>query len=83
MHSVADVQSVPLVRRGGFNTGFIVRAAHATKLKQLGYQSLTEVYIELNPSLCEPSRFGRDGVRGALRQFLAEPSTRLAEVSLF
>ncbi|CAN1519964.1 hypothetical protein MCEGE10_01059 [Flavobacteriaceae bacterium] len=31
MHSVADVQSVPLVRRGGFNTGFIVRAAHATK----------------------------------------------------
>ena len=48
------------------------------RLKQRGYQSLTEVYIELNPSLCEPSRSGRDGVRGALRQFLAEPSTRLA-----
>ena len=47
------------------------------RLKQIGYQSLTEDYIELNPSLCEPSRFGRDGVRGALRQFLAEPSTRL------
>jgi hypothetical protein len=24
------------------------------RLKQRGYQSLTDVYIELNPSLCEP-----------------------------
>ncbi|WP_394336497.1 hypothetical protein [Flavobacterium macacae] len=24
------------------------------RLKQRGYQSLTAVYIELNPSLCEP-----------------------------
>ena len=53
------------------------------RLKQIGYQSLTEDYIELNPSLCEPSRFGRDGVRGALRQFLAEPSTRLVAVFVF
>lgn len=24
------------------------------RLKQRGYQSLTDVYIELNPSFCEP-----------------------------
>ena len=47
------------------------------RLKLRGYQSLTEVDIELNPSLCKPYRFGRDGVRGALRQFLTEPSIRL------
>ena len=39
---------------------------------------MLDIYMELNPSLCEPSRpKRRDGVRGALRQFLAEPSTRL------
>ena len=27
------------------------------RLKQRGYQSLTDVYIELNPSLCEPLSF--------------------------
>ncbi|PXY38732.1 hypothetical protein DMB65_21520 [Flavobacterium cheongpyeongense] len=75
------------------------------RLKQRGYQSLTDVYIELNSSLCEPPStacpdFYRDDpyarwcsqvfivffgfreykyLRGALRQLLAEPSTRLCD----
>ena len=58
------------------------------RLKKLGYQSLTDVYIELNPSLSEPPNnslsrpIGKartyGGVRGALRSFWAAPSTRLA-----
>ena len=63
---------------------------------------MLEIYMELNPSLCEPpytrpvrtvvySKFyfffkgfrECKHLRGALRQFLAEPSTRLADVLYF
>jgi RNA-directed DNA polymerase len=48
------------------------------RLKKRGCQSMLEIYIELNPSLCEPAVYetpSYGGVRGVLRQFLAEPST--------
>ena len=63
------------------------------RLKQRGYVFLTELHLQLNPSLGvyaddkrQLAEYGTrmlGGVRGALRQFLAEPSTRLAVVSFF
>jgi hypothetical protein len=75
-------------RKGGWavaQSPILVTTITLKRLKQRGYLSLTELYIQLNPSLCKPpytgpvSRSFGSGVRGALRSYLgAEPSTRLA-----
>jgi RNA-directed DNA polymerase len=44
-------------RKGGWaiaQSPILTTTITLKRLKQRGYQSLTDVYIELNPSLCEP-----------------------------
>jgi hypothetical protein len=48
------------------------------RLAKRGYKSMLESYLKVSPQFNEPSRFDRDGIRGAPRQLmLAGPSTRL------
>jgi hypothetical protein len=33
---------------------FVLKKQKQSQIKQKGYESLTDIYIQLNPSLCEP-----------------------------
>ena len=69
-------------RKGGWATAqspILGTTITLKRLKMRGYQSLTDVYLELNPSFCEPpytrpvSRNFGSGVRGAVATFRSSP----------
>ena len=69
--------------KGGFRIAqspILTTTITLIRLKKKGYQSILDIYmaqpITLRTAVYETRTYG--GVRGALRQFLAEPSTRLA-----
>ena len=83
-------------RKGGWRIAqspILTTTITLLRLKKKGYQSMLEICMELNPSLCEPPYTrrawpvlseddGSGGVRGALRQLLTEPSTHIFVINI-